>query len=186
MCGKYAGGLKTVRKPSGKIYQYDRTYHVYRCNFHYNDRNCSLNKTFNEEHIEKHLLENMAQYVDAVIVNANATDNIANIDNELVNKQIKDLKTEMTKVKRMYRKGDIDEAEYDADMEELKEELQALEKQLEPLLERDLTIYEELLKSDWKALYNALNRENKRAFWRKYIKTIELNFDGTIKQLIFF
>ena len=92
----------------------------------------------------------------------------------------------MTKVKRMYRKGDIDEAEYDADMEELKTELQELESQLEPLTERDLTMYEELLKSDWKELYNALTKENKRAFWRKYIQRIELNNDGTVKHPIFF
>ena len=92
----------------------------------------------------------------------------------------------MSKVKRMYRKEDITEAEYDADMEELKAELHELESQLEPHTERDLTIYQELLNSDWRELYKALTKENKRAFWRKYLKGIEVDDNGTFKRPIFF
>lgn len=186
MAGKYAGGTVTNKKPSGKVYQYERDYYGYRCNKHYQNTACTFNKQLNEDKIEKTLLDTLEQYIDATITEAAATDNRANVDNELINKQIKDLKTEMAKVKRMYRKGDITEAEYDNDIAELKDELQALESQLEPFVERDLTIYEELLKSDWKNIYRALNKENKRAFWRKHIKAIKLNDDGTFKEPIFF
>lgn len=186
MAGKYAGGIVTKKNPSGKVYQYERDYHGYRCNKHFQNTACTFRKQINEDKIEKVLLDTLEQYIDATITEAAATDNRANVDNEFINKQIKDLKTEMTKVKRMYRKGDITEAEYDNDIAELKDELQALESQLEPLIERDLTIYEELLKSDWKELYRALNKDNKRAFWRKHIKAIKLNDDGTFKEPIFF
>ena len=186
MAGKYAGGTVTNKKPSGKVYQYERDYYGYRCNKAFKDSLCTYKKQLNEAKIEKALLDTLEQYIDATITEAAATDNRANVDNEFINKQIKDLKTEMAKVKRMYRKGDIAEAEYDNDIAELKDELQALESQLEPLIERDLTIYEELLKSDWKSIYRALNKENKRAFWRKHIKAIKLNDDGTIKEPIFF
>lgn len=186
MTGKYTGGLSTRTNPSGKVYQYHRDYHYYRCNIHFINGACTFNKSFNEDKIEKALLDDLDQYVNASISEATATDNRVNVDNEAVNKQIKDIKSEITKVKRMYRKGDIDEAEYDNDMAELKEELQELESHLQPLTERDLTVYEDLLKSDWKELYGALNKENKRAFWRKYIKGIEVNDDGTVRQPIFF
>ncbi len=186
MTGKYSGGIITNKKPSGKVYQYERDYYRYRCNNSHRDTACTFTKQLSEEKIEKELLDNLEVYVDATIAEASVTDNRVNVDNEAVNKQIKDLKTEMSKVKRMYRKGDMTEAEYDSDMAELKEELQELESRLEPVLERDLTIYEDLLKSDWKELYRALNKENKRAFWRKYIKGIEINTDGTVKQPIFF
>ena len=186
MTGKYSGGIKTNIKPSGKVYTYERDYYSYRCNKAYQHTQCSFKTQLNEDKIEKILLDNFNQYVHNTISEISVTDNRANVDNEAINKQIKDIKTEMTKVKRMYRKGDIDEAEYDADIEELKTELQELESQLEPLTERDLTMYEELLKSDWKELYNALTKENKRAFWRKYIQRIELNNDGTVKHPIFF
>lgn len=186
LTSKYSGGTLTLKRPSGKVYSYDRDYHSYRCNRHFKDTICNFKRQLSEETIEKVLLENMEQYVTTAITAASVKDNKADVDNEVVNKQIKDLNTEIAKVKRMYRKGDMTEAEYDKDMEELKTELQELESQLEPVLERDLSIYEELLKSDWKELYNALNKENKRAFWRKYIKSIELNADGTVQQPIFF
>ena len=168
------------------MYTYEREYYTYRCNKHHQSTACNFSKQPNETKIEKALIDTLEQYIDATITEAAATDNRANVDNEYINKQIKDLKTEMTKVKRMYRKGDITEAEYDNDIAELKEELQTLESQLEPLIERDLTIYEELIKSDWKDIYRALNRDNKRAFWRKHIKGIKLNDDGTFKEPIFF
>ena len=185
LVGKYTGATKQVRD-SGKVYAYERDYSHYRCNQHYMHRSCTFNKTINQEKIEKALLDTFDTFVNATIIEATATDNRANVDNELVNKKIKDINLEMNKIKRMYRKGDMTEAEYDNDMEELKEELKELETQLEPVLERDLIIYEELLKSDWKSLYNALNKENKRAFWRKYLKAIEVDVKGNLVRPIFF
>jgi chromosome segregation ATPase len=100
--------------------------------------------------------------------------------------KIKDIEGEMTRLTKAYRKNRITEEEYDKDYEALEIQLEALKRHLEPILERDLTIYQDLLKSDWKGLYDALNKENKRAFWRKYIKAIELNDKGTVKRAIFF
>ena len=79
------------------------------------------------------------------------------------------------------------EPDYDRDYDELERQLAELQETLTPVEERDLTIYEELLaKDDWKELYNALNRESKRAFWRKYIKAIKLDTDGKLEEIIFF
>ena len=100
--------------------------------------------------------------------------------------QIKQVKSEMTRLNNMYRKERISEAEYDNEYEVLETRLKELEAQLEPAKERDLTIYQELLKSDWKDLYNALTKENKRAFWRKYVKTIEIDESGLFIKPIFF
>lgn len=186
LSGKYIGGIITNKKPSGKIYTYDRSYYSYRCTYAYRDKNCTFRKQLNEAKIEKFLLDNLDQHITTYISEVSVMDDRADKDNEMINKKISSVKTEMTKVKRMYRKGDISETEYDEDMDELKTELHELESQLEPYQERDITIYNELLKGGWRELYEALNKENKRAFWRKYIKAIELNKDGTIKHIIFF
>ena len=186
LSGKFTGGLIKNKKPSGKIYTYDRAYYSYRCTYAYRDKTCSFRKQVNEDKIEKYILDNLDHHITTYISEVSVIDNRADKDNEIVNKKISSLKTEMSKVKRMYRKGDISESEYDEDMDELKTELQELESQLEPFEERDLTVYQELLKGGWRELYNALTKENKRAFWRKYIKGIELNTDGTVKGLIFF
>ena len=92
----------------------------------------------------------------------------------------------MARLNSMYQKGRVTEEKYDRDFEDLEARLRDLESPLKPFEERDLTIYHELLKSGWKSLYDALNKENKRAFWRKYIKQITLNDDGTVKRVIFF
>ena len=186
LCAKYTGGNVTYKKPSGKVYHYNKDYYYYRCNKALIEDNCNFKSQINETKIEKALLDNLDQYVTTYVSEASVIDDRAGKDNELINKKITSVKTEMTKVKRMYRKGDISEAEYDGDMDELKEDLKELESQLEPVGERDLTIYDDLLKGGWRDLYNALTKENKRAFWRKYIKSIEVNKDGTIKDLIFF
>ena len=100
--------------------------------------------------------------------------------------KIKELTAEMERTTKAYRKGRITEAEYDKEYEEMETRLQELQTHLEPVVERDLTQYEELLKSDWIDLYNALTRENKRAFWRKYIKEIHVGNNSTVLRVIFF
>jgi DNA invertase Pin-like site-specific DNA recombinase len=184
MSGKFTKNTKILKRSNNATYSIE--YHSYRCNNHNTNAICDFNKQVNEAKIEKYLLSNFNDFVSATITEASVLDNRADVDNELINKQIKSVKGEMGKLKRMYRKEDIDEAEYDEEMEILKNELKVLEDKLIPMEERDLSIYEELVKSDWKDLYNVLNKENKRAFWRKYIKAIELNSNGTVKGIIFF
>lgn len=186
LSGKYAGGIITNKKPSGKIYTYERDYHSYRCTYAYRDKICSFRKQLNEDKIEKALLDNFDQYVNNYITTVNVSDNRADSDNEAVNGSIKAIKSEMKNLTTVFRKGRITEVEYDKDYNELEAQLKALEAKLEPLMERDLTIYEDVLKSGWKELYEALNKENKRAFWRKYIKEIVVDKNGKVVSLIFF
>lgn len=156
----------------------------YRCNFYVRDRICTYNKHANEQKIEKALLDSFDVFMsdfleeytikDATVKDSHATD------------KIKEIKAEMERTTKAYRKGRITEADYDKEYDELEARLKELEAHLEPVLERDLTQYEELLKSDWRGLYNALTRENKRAFWRKYIKEIVVGDNSTVKRVIFF
>ena len=78
------------------------------------------------------------------------------------------------------------DAEYERDIKDLNRQLREAESHLEPTVERDLDRYKELLKSDWVTLYNALNKENKRAFWRKYIKELHIDIKGKVTDIIFF
>ncbi len=162
----------------------EKSYYKYRCNQKIINSDCTYGRHIAEEKLEQNLLDNMEQYITQYIDTVNIKDN-REIDTQL-DEKIKSIKSEMSKLMRMYRRGDVPEAEYDEEMDELKEQLQELEIKLAPVEERDLTIYEELLKSDWRELYAALNKENKRAFWRKYIKEIRVNDKGTFESVIFF
>ena len=180
VCNRRLNATCTVRQ----LIAGQKTYYKYRCNQKIINETCTYGKYISEEKVEQILLDNMEEFINCHIESVNVKDN-REIDVHLDDK-IKSIKSEMSKLMRMYRRGDVPEAEYDEDMDELKKQLQELESHLAPVEERDLTLYEELLKSDWRELYAALNRENKRAFWRKYIKEIKVNDKGTFESVIFF
>lgn len=156
----------------------------YRCNNYVMYKVCKYNKRINENKVEKHLLEMFNLYVTSYVETSKIED--ARVKDSHATDKIKEVEGEMERLTKAYRKGRVKEEEYDRDYDELESKLNELKQHLEPILERDLTKYEELLKSNWKELYNALNKENRRAFWRKYIKQIIVNDDGTVSRVIFF
>lgn len=50
---------------------------------------------------------------------------------------------------------------------------------------RNLHYVEELLKTDFRQMYDSLSPENRRSFWRSTIQEIYLNDDNTIKAVDF-
>lgn len=186
-CGRKMTALYyngSSKKTNGKIYTYKKDYIYYRCNSHSIAHKCTYGVRGNEELIEKALLEKFNMFMDVYITEAKAEEN--RVKNTQAGEMVKAIKTEMTRLNNMYRKGRIDDNEYDKEYEVLEARLKGAESALEPIEKRDLAIYEKLVKSDWKELYNALNRENKRAFWRMYIKAIILDDEGKLKDVIFF
>ncbi len=189
-CGRVMAGVSSsnrkTTKPNGKVYVSTTTIYQYRCNKAKMSRQCPFNKYPNELRMEKALLNNLNRYINNHITHIKITAN-TNTHTDGVKNSMANLQAEMHRLNTMYRKGRVKEEEYDRDYEALEKQLAELQESLTPVEERDITVYEELLaKDDWKELYNALNRENKRAFWRKYIKTIKLDENGKIDEIIFF
>ena len=136
--------------------------------------------------MEKALLNNLNRYINNHITHVKITAN-TNTHTDGVKNSIANLQAEMNRLNTMYRKGRVKEDEYDREYEALERQLGELQESLTPAENRDVTVYEELLaQDDWKQLYNALNKENQRAFWRKYIKAIKLDNEGKIDEIIFF
>lgn len=185
LCGKHTNKSVSYNKKTKKRYEYVRDIYSYRCNDHYTNDGCGFSRQTNEKKIEKYLVENFDKCINAYIDDVKIEDKRERND-EHIREKIKDLNGQLKRVNRMYKLGKITDDEYDHDSEELEKQIQEMETKLEPVIERDLTIYYDLLNGDWKTLYDALNKENKRAFWRKYIKSIELNDDGNVKRVIFF
>lgn len=185
LTGAASSNRKTV-KPNGKVYISSRTIYQYRCNKAKMSKLCSFTKYPNEEKLEKALLDNLNSFINNHITHVTITDN-TNTHTDGVKNAITNLQGEINRLNTMFRKGRVTENEYDREYEYLEKQLAELQESLTPVVERDLTIYEELLaKDDWKELYHALNRENQRAFWRKYIKAIKLDDSAKIKEIIFF
>lgn len=182
ICGRKMSAQfsRGVNKLDGAV----REYYGYRCNNHNVQDGCTYARRPNESTIEAYLLEKMDEYMNAYITEAKIEE--VTVKNSDAAALVKEIKAEITRLNTMYRKGRMQEAEYDKEYEELAARLKGAESALAPVEKRDLKKYEELLKSDWKELYAALTKENKRAFWRMYVKAIILDEGAKVKDVIFF
>lgn len=179
-------GLTTYKyKRKDGTYYIHENYH-YKCNRHVLNSNiCKFKKKASEGKIEKALLHSLESRITEYIAWAKIED--AREKDTHAQEKVDKIKKEINKLNKIFRYSEtMTDQEYERDIKELNRQLKEAESHLEPIIERDLGLYEELLKSDWKTLYNALNRENKRAFWRKYIKEIHVSMTGEVTDIIFF
>ena len=122
--------------------------------------------------METQLLDNLAQYI---------SDDIAKVesiqDNQPTNKnavKVEKLKIEMDRLNVMFRKGRIEEAEYDEEYIKLEKKLKTLEVDEVPVA-RNLDTLKGILSTDYRGLYEQLTKENKKAFWRGLIKQFSID-----------
>lgn len=179
-CGWIMAGNKT--RGNGKQYIY-----AYRCNNYRKNKACPNNHALNEKKIEKQLLDNLEQYVENEFVKVQTIsekkkpeiDNTAKIEN---------IKKEMDRLNKLFRKGNIEEDEYDKEFATLKKEQKQLEAAMEQEPERDLEALKQLIESDWRTIYEALDKPHRKAFWRKIIKEFVVDEDKQIvpESIIFF
>lgn len=158
----------------------------YRCNKSVMDSLCVNSSCTAESKIEKQLLDNLEQYITNEIIRVESI-----VENKSVvtdnSKRIEALKKEMKNLTIAFRKGRIEEREYDKEYEELEREVKALEPKEEPEI-RDLTAIKKLLESDFRTIYASLDKAHKKAFWRATIKefTIDENKKVVPESIIFF
>lgn len=187
LCGRKMAGNFTNKQnfvKGGRRYQYNREYYSYRCMNHNRDCDCAFRYRPNETKIEDALLSKFDGLMDVYIKTASVED--ARKQNTSAADMVKELKAERSRLNHSYRKGGMDQEEYDKEIDLINERIKGAETALEPIQKRDLGRYAELLNGDWKDLYKALTKENKRSFWRLYIKSIILDEQGNFKDVVFF
>ena len=140
---------------------------------------CDYKVSVSEKTIEEYLLERL----DSILKRK-----IDKIESERAERK-KAPKTDVTKLKErlrklnvMYMNGTLDDDEYLTQTSELKALIAGAEQET-PVIERDLTPLKKLLKTDWKSLYETLDRERKRAFWRGILDEIVVE-GREIKEII--
>ena len=160
-------------------------YH-YRCNNFRRNKTCTNKYALNEKKIEAQLLDNLGQYISNEIVKVTSIKEKSSpaVDNT---KKIEAIKKEMKRLNMMYRKDRIPEDEYEKDFAELERDLKKLEA-VETPEERNLEPLVKLIESDYRTIYEALDRPHKKAFWRNTIKefTVDENKNICPDSIIFF
>ena len=178
-CGYRLAGNYSKREGYKEVFNY-------RCSKAIRDKACENKQNIVEHKIESQLLANLEQYITNEIVKVESIKEEESpvIDNS---KKIAAIKKEMERLTKAYRKGRIEEDEYDEDYEELERELRKLE-EIEKPKERDLSALKKLMESDFRTMYDALDREHKKAFWRNIIQEFSLGEDRKIipESIVFF
>ncbi len=174
-CGNVLCGNYNNKTYKGVKYEY----RGYRCRFTFTT--CQYRRTLTEKKIEKWLLKNIRELLEKEVYNAE-------LEKAKPKKKPKSnlpaLKERLRRLNVMYMAGNISDEDYLRDDAELKLLIAKAESEAPPP-ERDVEALKELLKTDFISVYETLDAEDKRRFWRGIIK--EIRVDGLdIVDVIFF
>ena len=177
-CGRNLTG--NYVKSSGK---YD--VHVYRCNAARTQKICSYTRSVSERKIEKQLLENLKKFITNEIIKVETLEEAQPKNTNAV--KVEKFKAEMERLNMMFRKGRIEEEEYDTEYFKLEKKLKSLDV-TEPPPKRDLDSLKGILETDYQGIYALLTKENKKAFWRTLIREFSIDENKRIipESIIFF
>lgn len=172
---------------TGNYHLADGKYHMhnYRCNAATIRKVCSFTGTISERKLEKQLLDNLAQYIGNEVIKVESIEEAHQKKDNTA--KIEQIKAEMDRLNMMFRKGRLEEEEYDTEYMKLEKKMNAIDIEEEPP-KRDLDALKGLLETDYRGLYSQLTKANKKAFWRRIIKEFALGENKKINpdSIIFF
>ena len=178
-CGAWLNGGIIVRTVKGKKYYYKN----YRCRNHRRNVYCNWNKAVNENVLEKLMLKNIEKYLeDAKVRSAAVTDST---DVIIPQYDIEDIHNQIDRLNYSWKTGKIRKVEqYETQYEELMDLLAKAEAEQSTTVEKDFSKIEAILHSGWRDIYKNLDDAHKRAFWRSFIKSIEINWTTDTKEIV--
>lgn len=162
-CGN-CGTRMTGNYTRSKKYEYMG----YRCNSSNHHIKCESHTSIYESVLEKYVLQNLKEELEAFIVQAELKAKSKPINNEINVNKIRD---EMDRLNIMFQKNRINIKTYDREYDLLEEKLKEAERKEENQT-KDLAPLKKLLESDFISAYNLLDRVHKRAFWQSLLKEI--------------
>ena len=163
-CGTHMSGTYNSRNGN--------EYHLYRCRKYTHSKNCSTNVVVNESILEKYLLEYLDKYIADYFNSLEKEYNKSKVKYRDGAKELAELKEEQRRLYILFRKGHIEEDEYDKEYDKLEKKIKELES---APVKKDVSYLKDLSSMDWQTMYSELNRENKQAFWKGIIEKIEID-----------
>ena len=180
-CGtRLKGGIYNRKLVDGGRSQYKK----YRCVKARVQYQCDFNKVINEVTFEKMMLNNIEKYFEeAKIRSTQITDDSGAVKIPKFN--IEAIHEEIDRLNYSWQTGKIRKVEqYEEQYAELIEKLEKAEAEHGEVPIKDFSKIEAILHSGWEEIYNNLDEEHKRAFWRSFIKSIEVNWTTEKKEIV--
>lgn len=165
-------------RDKNKEYKYKR----YRCGKYRKDAACTFKKTLSENVVEKMMLENIEQYMeDAKIRSAEVSDSNAV---QIPKHNIEEINDQIDRLNYSWQTGKIRSVEkYEKDFADLMAKLEEAEAEQGTVELKDFTKIETILHAGWREIYNNLDDAYKRAFWRSFIQSIEIDWSTSKKEI---
>lgn len=182
-CPECGGSLKGgiyVNYSRDKTKTYD--YKKYRCGKHKKDGLCNYNKVINENVIEKMMLANIEQYLEDAKIRAAEVSESSKAKTPKHN--VDEIHAQIDRLNYSWQTGKIRTVEqYEKDYGDLMAKLERAEAERGEVVVQDFSKIEAILQTGWKGIYNKLDDAHKRAFWRSFIRSIEVNWGTHHKEI---
>lgn len=177
-CGNHLAGNTTSELRNGARYYLKK----YRCAGNRINHRCDFNKAVSENVIERLMLANIEKYLeDAKIRAAEVTDSNSV---KIPQHNIDDIHAQIDRLNYSWQTGKIRTVEqYEKDYGELLEKLEKAEAEQGEVIVKDFSKVEAILQTGWKGIYNSLDDAYKRAFWRSFVQSIEINWTTEKKEI---
>lgn len=160
-CGRIMSGTTRKHKRKSGIV---REYKYYHCGHAKVDKDCEFKGLVGENTVERKVYEDVYSQFEELVMETNVH---APTDKPKINKTA--IRKEIDRLNNMYRKGRIDEDEYDREYDKLEQKLHQ-----DDAPRRDLSSIKEILDSDFIKLYKTFDEKEKQIFWRSIIDTLDL------------
>lgn len=183
-CGcSLKGNIINSKSRDGKtVYKYKR----YRCGKYRKDGACTFKKSFSESVVEKKMLKDIEKYMtDAKMKSVEISE--SNLVKAPQKDTIEEIHEQIDRLNYSWQTGKIRTVEkYEKDFEELMQKLEEAESEQGIVEVKDFSKIETILKAGWREIYKNLDETYKRAFWRSFVKSIEVNDKKEIVRVNFF
>ena len=181
-CGGTLAGASHVTSKNGKKYKY----YGYRCHKHRIHKRCDFASIVFENNFERLMLDRIEKIIkEQELKSIEISENGKKVSKY----NVKDLQTELDRLNYSWQKGRIKNVEeYDRKYDEIIAKIAEAESSVKEK-PKDFTQIKETLSAGWKSIYEALDNYHKRAFWRSFVKEIQIDWGASkkdIQDIIFF
>ena len=182
-CGGALSGAVHVTTPqNGNKYRY----YAYRCYKNKAHKQCDFGLQVFENRFEKLMLDRIEEIIEEKEIK---NIEIAEKGTKVSKYNVKELQTELDRLNYSWQKGRIKSGEeYDKKYDEIVAKIAEAESTVKEK-PKDFSHIKETLSAGWKGIYEALDNDHKRAFWRSFVKEIHIDWSTSkkdIKDIIFF
>ena len=179
-CGRNLIGQTQVKRGRDGVTMY--RYKRYRCGKARRDAACDFVKSISENVFEKMMLADIEKYMEEAKVRSAQ---ISDSGEEKIHQyDIEEIYERIDRLNYSWNTGKIRTVEkYEADYAELMELLEKAEAERHEAPMKDFSKIEVILHSGWEAIYNDLDDAYKRAFWRSFVKSIEIDWTTENKEI---